>query len=633
MRMLRRHLRPFSAARESAYILGTYVSSPTSSPFWANSFGRLFFSSAVCPTTAAVSGNDGYSLESESLLTTASAAKQKHKLKRMTHTRHHANPVPYPKNAPRSIEPTTNTSSLLSEADLHPSTPHRGEEVEWILNPFTHLLVKYEARGQRNDQAKHSRYLVSTTLCKFMDRFGFVRDQENNFNWTVPPASSSTGGQLSARQRLVQQLRNTAFEQFVVHPTKATRTRSKRREATGPAAADASATQHGMSEEMAGMVERLQQIGEKYNRRTRSWSLQLLNAVGYDVERGRLLRQLPDVLGTSSQKRSCDTDDSSSEQISNNDERLDGVPLTVSLPPSIGTAAPGHPGQHAPDSSADSTVELTHPRTQLEDYFNPDNSAAVDWICRRLKIFFTAARAKAISSKPKEVSPVMEAAVDPVVEAMELTPDQLAALHVLCQGYCTFIGGRAGTGKTVLLKKACRLMTERGLQVSMCGMTGVAGVNLGGGTLHHTFRVSVNNPAARWNYKALQATDVIVVDEVSMMSALLLEAMDHHARRARLCSLPFGGIQVILSGDFLQLTPGDDDPSHRPCNESPLFHRLVQLQLVTPMRQQGVMHGKEAGAANTLTTTYTVLANLRVGRWDPFLRTLERPASSVVPSR
>ena len=158
-----------------------------------------------------------------------------------------------------------------------------------------------------------------------------------------------------------------------------------------------------------------------------------------------------------------------------------------------------------------------------------------------------------------------------------------------------FVTGSAGTGKSYLLKYVVEtLQGQQHLGVGVCAPTGVAAVIVGGSTLHSYFgiglgtgtksnllkKVRKNNPAKT----RIDDTDILIIDECSMLSSKLLETLDMVAREIRKDGMfsdePFGGMQVIAFGDFYQLPPvhrydGDHDRRWRPfCFDSPAWSEL-----------------------------------------------------------
>lgn len=122
-----------------------------------------------------------------------------------------------------------------------------------------------------------------------------------------------------------------------------------------------------------------------------------------------------------------------------------------------------------------------------------------------------------------------------------------------------FVTGRAGTGKSTLLQ---HLAWNTQKQIAVCAPTGVAALNVEGQTIHSLFRLPIGliadsqidqNDATR---KILNAIDTLVIDEISMVNADLMDAMDRALRQARgRRGEAFGGVQVIMFGDPYQLAP------------------------------------------------------------------------------
>lgn len=140
-----------------------------------------------------------------------------------------------------------------------------------------------------------------------------------------------------------------------------------------------------------------------------------------------------------------------------------------------------------------------------------------------------------------------------------------------------FLTGAAGTGKTVLLRELIeQLKRKHGVQnhisrhenrVLVTATTGLAAYHIGGQTYHSAlglFSLIKKNPKTKTkNLNSRKITvwkqcKVLIIDEVSMMEAGILDLIDRTARDIRKNSLPFGGIQVILCGDFFQLPPVDN---------------------------------------------------------------------------
>ena len=150
----------------------------------------------------------------------------------------------------------------------------------------------------------------------------------------------------------------------------------------------------------------------------------------------------------------------------------------------------------------------------------------------------------------------------------ELSPEQAAVFAAIeTTRDHIFVTGRAGTGKSTLLEY---LSWNTSKQLVICAPTGVAALNVGGQTIHSLFRLPIGVIAdheidqSADLRKLLSTIDTLVVDEVSMVNADLLDAMDRALRQAR--QRPheaFGGVQVVLFGDPYQLAPVPGDPEER----------------------------------------------------------------------
>jgi len=122
-----------------------------------------------------------------------------------------------------------------------------------------------------------------------------------------------------------------------------------------------------------------------------------------------------------------------------------------------------------------------------------------------------------------------------------------------------FVTGRAGTGKSTLLQHVAAHTTKA---VAICAPTGVAALNVGGQTVHSLFQLPIGVIADQRLYRreevraVLRGIETLIVDEVSMVNADLMDAIDRSLREARRRQQePFGGVQIVLFGDPYQLAP------------------------------------------------------------------------------
>ncbi|QQG44046.1 MAG: AAA family ATPase [Candidatus Roizmanbacteria bacterium] len=121
-----------------------------------------------------------------------------------------------------------------------------------------------------------------------------------------------------------------------------------------------------------------------------------------------------------------------------------------------------------------------------------------------------------------------------------------------------FITGKAGTGKSLLLQYFRQHSSKRLVVVAP---TGVAALNVNGQTIHSLFKIRPgfnSKENLRINSKTallLKNIDAVVIDEISMVRADLIDSIDYILKRARLNDDPFGGVQMIMFGDLYQLPP------------------------------------------------------------------------------
>ena len=162
-------------------------------------------------------------------------------------------------------------------------------------------------------------------------------------------------------------------------------------------------------------------------------------------------------------------------------------------------------------------------------------------------------------------------------------------------GHSIFLTGKAGTGKTTFLKAVVEKSRKRPIVVAP---TGVAAINAGGVTIHSFFqlpfapyvpgaKVDSKFDFGREKRKIIASIDLLIIDEISMVRADLLDAIDSVLRRFRDHSKPFGGVQLLMIGDLAQLTPvmtPEDEKVLGPYYSTPYFFGskvLAQINYVT----------------------------------------------------
>lgn len=142
---------------------------------------------------------------------------------------------------------------------------------------------------------------------------------------------------------------------------------------------------------------------------------------------------------------------------------------------------------------------------------------------------------------------------------------QETAFGILKAGKNVFLTGSAGTGKTYLLNTYIQYLKERGINPAITAPTGIAASHIKGMTIHSFFGIGIQENVDKYFldrllqkeflYNRLSKLKILIVDEISMVSPVLFSSMDRILRAFKSSDQPFGGVQLILSGDFFQLPP------------------------------------------------------------------------------
>ena len=198
----------------------------------------------------------------------------------------------------------------------------------------------------------------------------------------------------------------------------------------------------------------------------------------------------------------------------------------------------------------------------------------------------------------------------------QLSTEQQAVIKSLEDGKNILVTGGAGTGKSFILNFIKKKYSGIGLEVT--ASTGIASVNIGGSTIYSWAGIGLGNLPAQQVIENLfsargskaryriKKTKILAIDEISMISANLLELLDIVFKAVRNSNLPMGGMQVLFFGDFLQLPPvnkGGEDVSF--CFSSSVWKELNLSNIILKQifRQQDMKFIK-------------ILNNLRVGKID-----------------
>lgn len=207
---------------------------------------------------------------------------------------------------------------------------------------------------------------------------------------------------------------------------------------------------------------------------------------------------------------------------------------------------------------------------------------------------------------------------------------ELAENYISRTGVSVFLTGKAGTGKTTFLKYIVENTPKRCIVLAP---TGVAAINAGGVTIHSFFSLPLcpylpdvkelvteyQMPEARRQLKKekigiIKTLDLLIIDEISMVRADILDAVDATMRRYRHNSLPFGGVQLLMIGDAHQLPPvvrEEEEQYLKQVYSSPFFFNskvMQRLNYIT-IELQTVYRQSDEQFLN-------ILNSIRTGRMD-----------------
>jgi len=245
---------------------------------------------------------------------------------------------------------------------------------------------------------------------------------------------------------------------------------------------------------------------------------------------------------------------------------------------------------------------------------------------------------------------------------VDLSREQQRALDVFEKGKNVLMIGSGGVGKSKVAREMkYHASTKMGKTVVMCGTTGVSAFSLGGITLNSFMGIGTGEQpletlmrrvmTKRGIRDRIVSTDVLIVDEVSMLSASLFEKINLICQKARRSQAFFGGIQVVFSMDPLQLSPvfkstrSEQDMDTRLIFESELFTAVFNkakknvISLKTNFRQQGdrvftdllmrVRMGTQTDADIQLLKQRMINATTNIGEDAIYLVTSNRKAQAI----
>ncbi len=142
---------------------------------------------------------------------------------------------------------------------------------------------------------------------------------------------------------------------------------------------------------------------------------------------------------------------------------------------------------------------------------------------------------------------------------------QKTALDILKLGHTVFLTGAAGAGKSYALREYIAYLRKHGVRYAVTASTGIASTHINGTTIHAWSGIGIRQRLSDYDldaieekaniYKRWNDTQVLIIDEISMLHASFVDMLDKLARHIRRSDKPFGGMQVVFTGDFYQLPP------------------------------------------------------------------------------
>lgn len=188
---------------------------------------------------------------------------------------------------------------------------------------------------------------------------------------------------------------------------------------------------------------------------------------------------------------------------------------------------------------------------------------------------------------------------DPDIQTPTYTPISLDkyqknAIQLFKAGYNLFITGSAGSGKSFLIRKCIQeyrlTRAEQGLSIT--STTGISSLNIHGTTIHSWAGITPNTDftdvdgfvhGIRHNYKKYNNwlyTKVLIIDEISMLSVSMFDFLYKVGMKLRRNDLPFGGIQIIIVGDFFQLPPISRTKRPEFCFKSTYWNDIIDYSII-----------------------------------------------------
>ena len=302
--------------------------------------------------------------------------------------------------------------------------------------------------------------------------------------------------------------------------------------------------------------------------------------------------------------------------------------ISISKTPSIVHSTSSHSqAKHIPKKSSPTLIPGQPNRTRIlpwekktpenaplrqNSLVEPDRIAGVE-LARRLGSMPQLSKSRTQSpsaalAMAKQAAAQMRSSKDSSDNSIVLSEEQKGVIKLVMSGTSLFFTGAAGTGKSVLLREIISSLGKkfRAENIAVTASTGLAALNIKGETLHRFAGIGLGNAPASHLIRKIKSRQepsnrwkqcrVLIIDEISMVDGALLDKLDIIAREIRKTPhMPFGGIQLICTGDFFQLPPVDNKNNFSKTSkvsfafESKVWEQVMKntIVLTQVFRQQG----------------------------------------------
>jgi len=248
------------------------------------------------------------------------------------------------------------------------------------------------------------------------------------------------------------------------------------------------------------------------------------------------------------------------------------------------------------DASKKFNISVISIQSYMEKYPDKKTKIKLETESETNKNKLTGSEILELIPQPTSVSNLLDIPVKEEVKEIILNFEQESALNSFKTGKNIFLTGPAGTGKSVTLNKIKEYCIHSSKNFGITATTGSAAFILGGKTVHSFLGIGLAKESAEEIFKfvryklphvatRLRECEVLIIDEISMLDADLFDKISDYLKYIRKNNKPFGGLQLVLTGDFCQLEPVSGDYCFKANEWNQLKLKTVYLHKL--IRQDG----------------------------------------------